>query len=272
LTAVRASSPHRQDADPLEVLIHRLVPDRVSVTAALLTATLAHAALAWQLPRQGHASTAATSTPLPVVVDIEEPPPPPVPVVEDRPPLVPKNVSKHASTPKTNAPPVQAQAAAVLTRDSDPNEPLDMTDSFVVGEGTTYAGGITSSRGTSATAVHASNKTSQRSGQVPVRGNGTASDSGADHSRRPLMLGGTEWKCPFPAEADAESVDHATVTVRIRVDPNGVPSNATVVRDAGRGFGRQARRCALEKHFEPALDRSGLPRAGIVTINVHFDR
>jgi len=269
---VRASSPHRQDADPLEVLIHRLVPDRVSVTAALLTATLAHAALAWQLPRQGHASTAATSTPLPVVVDIEEPPPPPVPVVEDRPPLVPKNVSKHASTPKTNAPPVQAQAAAVLTRDSDPNEPLDMTDSFVVGEGTTYAGGITSSRGTSATAVHASNKTSQRSGQVPVRGNGTASDSGADHSRRPLMLGGTEWKCPFPAEADAESVDHATVTVRIRVDPNGVPSNATVVRDAGRGFGRQARRCALEKHFEPALDRSGLPRAGIVTINVHFDR
>lgn len=269
---MQASSPNRQDADPLEVLIHRLVPDRVSVSAALLTATLAHAALAWQLPRPGHASAAAASASLPVVVDIEEPPPPPVPVVEERPPLVAKNVSKQASTPKTNAPPVQAQAAAVLTRNSDPDELVDMTDSFVVGEGTTYAGGITSSRGTSATAVHASNKTSQRPGQVSSRVNRTAFDDGVDHSRRPLMLGGTEWKCPFPAEADADSVDHATVTVRIRVDANGVPSNATIVRDAGRGFGRQARRCALEKHFQPALDRNGLPRAGIVTINVHFDR
>jgi periplasmic protein TonB len=254
------------------MLIHRRVADRVSVYAALLTATLAHAAPALQLPRPQHTSTAAASASSPVVVDVEVPPPPPAPVVEDRPPPVAQNVRGHATTPKVDAAPVQAQAAAVLTRTSDPNEPVDMTDSFVVGEAATYAGGTTSSRGMSTTAIHGSNKTSQQPERVSSRGNGTASDGGVDHSRRALMLGGTEWKCPFPPEADADSVDHATVTVRIGVDANGAPLNVTVVRDAGRGFGREARRCALEKRFEPALDQSGLPRAGTVTINVHFDR
>lgn len=264
-------SPPPQHADPLQFLISRLPANRVGALAALLTATLAHGALAWQLPHGNRTRMDVRHPTPPVVVDVETPPPEP-PAVEDRAVAASQNTPVRASAPRAAATPMRAQAAAVLTRSSDANEPVDMTDGFVVGDATTYAGGTTMAQGTSSIAVREVTQGKLQPGHASPRGSAQISDGAPDRARRASMLGGTAWTCPFPSEADADGVDHAVITVRLTIDANGSPTNAAVVRDAGRGFGREARRCALEKRFEPALDANGTPRAGAITINVHFDR
>lgn len=211
-------------------------------------------------------------------IDKEEVPPPPPPKEEpkaEEPPPT-KDEPKPEDPPKDTppAPPAAAQAAAVLTQAPTPDEPVDLTgNTMVVGTSTAFAGGTTQANGTSTTAVRNANAVATGvpggTGTAPSPGNGT----GPDKSRAAGLLGSTDWDCPFPPEADAEQIDSAYVTLQVTVGADGKPSQVTIVQDPGHGFGREARRCAMRKTYNTALDRDGKALGGATKpFRVRFSR
>ncbi len=163
-------------------------------------------------------------------------------------------------------PPEAAQAGEVLTAEPEP-EVIDFGDSFVIGQGASYAGGTTEAGGTSAVAVRDANA---RAGGTP---GGTGTDVGADLSRPARMAGSGVWDhCPFPEEADDLGIDSATVALRVEIDADGRVLSADVTRDPGDGFGREAKRCARAARFVPALDRSGRPTRSSHALTIRFVR
>jgi protein TonB len=200
-----------------------------------------------------------------------EAPPPPPPEAKEAPKEAPP--PPHAE-PKEAPPPAAAQAGAVLTKAADPNEPVDLTgNGFVSGVGSSYAGGITQANGTSDKAVYDRNA---RAGGVPG-GTGTAPVAtqapAQDRSRPAGLSGSSEWKCPWPAEADAEQIDEAYVTVQVMTRPDGSAETASVLSDPGHGFAREARLCALRERYTPALDRDGNGIRGVTkAFRIHFER
>ena len=62
------------------------------------------------------------------------------------------------------------------------------------------------------------------------------------------------------------------VTIQVSVNASGTATKVVVLRDPGSGFARQARRCALEKQWNPGLDHDGIPTFGSTVVNVRFDR
>jgi protein TonB len=190
-------------------------------------------------------------------VELVNPPPPPRP---PDPPPEPTAPAPTAPKPVANeAPrPAPAQAGKILTQEPNPDEPVDLTgQGFVTGSAETYAGGVTSSAGTSSTAVH---NLSAAPGGVPG-GTGTSPRpvSRQDLSRSASIQGSTEWNCPFPPEADVEQIDSQRVQVVITVRPDGGAQEVKVVNDPGHGFGRAARQCALRQRYNPARDQEGRP-------------
>ncbi|MBX3219638.1 MAG: energy transducer TonB [Labilithrix sp.] len=207
----------------------------------------------------------------------EEEPPPPEPEEEAKPePEEAKPEVKDPTPPPEAAPPQPAEAAKVLTADPTPSEgPVDLTDSFVTGSGSTYAGGTTSSDGTSKTAVY--NPAAAPTGVPGGTGTGTAPPAPVrreDKSRAPGLLGSVDWNdCPFPAEADAEQIDQAFVLIQVKVKPDGSPDNVSVVQDPGHGFGREARKCAMRKKYSNGLDPDGNAVGGTTKpFRVRFER
>jgi protein TonB len=207
-----------------------------------------------------------------IEVEIPAPPPPPPPAPEPEPeppkaappPPVAKAAPKPVEPPPQAAPPpAAAEAAQVLDA---PSDVVDFGDTFVAGQGTSYAGGTTESGGTSKAAVRA--PTARAAGVI----GGTGSDVKGDLSRKPRLAGGLQWDCPFPAEADDFGVDHAAVTLRVEVGADGKVTSATATTDPGHGFAREARRCALSKRWQPGLDRAGNAIGDVAVINVRFDR
>ena len=94
-----------------------------------------------------------------------------------------------------------------------------------------------------------------------------------DLSRAPALAGSSDWRCPWPAEADAEQIDEAYATIRVIIGPDGRAQSATVVEDPfAHGFGREARGCALRESYSPGLDRDGKPTTGTKTFRVRFER
>jgi len=91
---------------------------------------------------------------------------------------------------------------------------------------------------------------------------------------RPASLGGAgQWSCPFPPEADTSQVDDAYVTLQVDVAANGAPTRVQVLSDPGNGFGREARRCAMSRSYETALDHDGAAISGTTRpFRVHFSR
>jgi protein TonB len=137
----------------------------------------------------------------------------------------------------------------------------------VQGDSAAYAGGASETGGTSTRAVRHRNA---RAGGLE---GGTGRDvSGIDRSRPAALAGGAVWDCPFPEEADDEGIDSAVVTLRVRVALDGTLETADIARDPGSGFGREARRCARDKRWQPAHDRAGNPIASASVINVRFSR
>lgn len=211
-------------------------------------------------------------------VDLVEPPaPPPTPPTPD--PEPEKEATRPAPSPaaapqKDQPPPPPAQAGKILTQEPDPNEPVDLTgQGFVTGNADTYAGGVTAANGTSATAVRNLNAAP---GGVPG-GTGTkpgpTAISGPDLARPPSLLGGTDWECPFPAEADTEQIDFQRVQIVVTVRGDGSPQDVKVIGDPGHGFGRAARQCALRRRYNPAVDHQGNPVLSTMPpINVTFKR
>jgi periplasmic protein TonB len=242
----------------------------------ILLAFLGHGVLAFLVPKPAEAHAA----PPPIMQTIELESPAPEPVKEETPPepekpseTPPKTAAANVA-PAQAAPPPPAQAAAVLTQRND--EPADFSNSIVVGNAETFAGGQSASNGTS-TQVVTGNRTGTGTGSGGTAPSTIAAPSaigakGRGRAKRARLAGGASWDCAFPAEADVAQVDHAVVTLRITVAQTGATRSVSIEADPGNGFGREARTCAMRKQFDPALDAEGNPVDGSSLINVRFDR
>ena len=201
--------------------------------------------------------------------DTPPPPPPPVVVPENKPDPAPARMTPHEAPP----PPAPAQAAKVLTAESKPDEPLDLTgNTIVTGNADTFAGGFTASNGTNPNAVHAMPAATGVPGGTGTPQVAAPPPTAIDHTRAASLSGGAQWSCPFPPEADTAQVDEAFVSLQVEVRPDGTPTSVSVLQDPGNGFGREARRCAMQKHYQNALDHDGNAIAGTWKARVHFSR
>ena len=163
----------------------------------------------------------------------------------------------------------------MLTQEPKPDEPVDLTGNTIVqGNADSYAGGFTATNGTGTGAVaQMPSPTGAPGGTGPARAAPPPPPPTPDRSRAASLGGGAEWSCPFPPEADTAQIDEAYVTLQVDVGADGSPSAVRVVSDPGSGFGREARRCALAKRFQAALDHDGNPVSGMTRpFRVHFSR
>lgn len=197
---------------------------------------------------------------------VVEPPPsntPAAPAPEDPPPLDP------SAETEEEPPPAPAESGEVLTASE---EIVDFGDTIISGQGDRFAGGLTSADGASKVAVR--NPNARPGGAVGGTGTGkpVREKKPVNQSRSPRLSGGMEWDCPFPAEADMEQVDNAAVSLQVQVAPNGKVQSVTVLSDPGFGFGREARRCAQRKRWDPGIDVNGAPVGGTARIKVRFKR
>jgi protein TonB len=213
-----------------------------------------------------HARNAAAATPEEIEVMKDEAPPPP-------PRAEPEAKAEPTATPPRPAretpPPAPAQASKVLTREPDPNEPVDLTGNTIVqGNADAYAGGFTSANGKDPNAVRAlPAPTGVPNGTGAVKP--TPQVAGPDRTRA-ASVGDKQWNAPFPPEADG--IDDAQVMLQVDVRPDGTPSAVRVLSDPGNGFGREARLYAVRQRFSPALDHDGNPVAATIKIRVSFTR
>jgi protein TonB len=137
---------------------------------------------------------------------------------------------------------------------------LDLTaNTFVTGSASAYAGGTTTSNGTSAKAIFAQTIDPEPTPEP-------------DRSR-PVSLADDEWQCAWPRSADAEDIDEQSVVIRVAVRSDGAVASTRLVSDPGHGFGAAALACAVRTHFTPACDRHGRPLfAESPPIRVRFTR
>jgi protein TonB len=256
--------------DPVPDVLRHLARDRVWIRAMLVVAACMHAVVAWALPR--HPSPRSPRHAPIQVVDVDLPAPPPSPAVVAAPqPPRPENERQPASRRALAASPAPARAAAVLARQDHRREPLDLTDDgFVTGSASTYDGGATATRGVGPTGP--AGGAPDRSSMPAAPRTPPSSALGPDRSRRPAVMGGVEWRCPFPSEADAMDIDSAVATIRVDLDASGTIRSVSIQSDPGHGFGREAKRCASTKAWMPALDRDGQPVDGTAVVNVRFVR
>jgi protein TonB len=206
----------------------------------------------------------------------EPPPALPEPEPERAPAPAPRAQARPAEDdPYKNAAPVPAQAAKVVTSEPKDDAPVNLP-TVVSGEGSTL-GGVRSAEG-KGDQVGVDKRARldgdpRGPGQEPARPPRPPPPPPAEDRSRPVgLVGGSSWSCPFPAEADAEQIDDAVVTVQVTVRADGGALSATVIGDPGHGFGRAARTCALAQRYEPALDRQGSPVAASAPVNVRFHR
>jgi periplasmic protein TonB len=194
-------------------------------------------------------------------VDVTPPPKPPPPAETPPTPHVAEPaVREHVHAAAAHhAPATPAQAGQIAAASTSP---VDFTGTaFVVGSGPTYAGGTTTSTGTS-------RKTATGAVAPQVTG-----DSAARSRARPVSLDQAAWNCPWPAEADARQVDQETVVIRVTVGIDGRADRVDVLQDPGFGFGPAARQCALSTRFGAARNPAGDPIAALSPpIRVHFFR
>lgn len=206
----------------------------------------------------------------------KEPPPPPPPEetkdeekpVESAPPPVLKEANPYEDVKPTEAPKPAAEASQILA--ANPSDELDFTgNTFVTGNAATYGGGSTTSAGTS-----------KKAARTGGNGNGTSATAtqeqvqmtGPDRSRSISLAGSSDWKCPWPSEADAENIDESAVTIEVAVGTDGRAQKVSVLKDPGFGFGREAKACAMRQSYNTALDRDGKPIAASKKFSVHFER
>ena len=179
--------------------------------------------------------------------------------------------SRRRAPPPAAPPPAPAQAGKVLTADPDPDEPVDLTgNTFVQGTGDTFVGGVTSSTGTSKTAVREASPIG--SADAPPSKAVAPGAAGPDRSRGAMPLSGSWNDCGFPAEADIEQINNARVSLSVTVTPDGKAKSATILKDPGYGFGALAKRCALRKSYSPPLDRAGAPTTATQLVTINFTR
>lgn len=266
-----------QAADPLARIAALDSEDRRRLAVSLLVTVLLYGVGVLRIVSSApelHAFARSTREALMRVeyhVDIQEPPPPPPPPVEEpapEPKVAPTPLAKVPSAPPAAPPPAAAQAGHVLT--ADPDAPVDLTgDGFVQGTADSYAGGVTSSTGTSKTAMR-DTRAAPTGG--PVAAPAVRSGPEIDRSSPARPTSGSWDHCGFPAEADVEQVNYARATIAVTIGADGQAKSVSVVKDPGYGFGALAKRCALRERFEPARGRDGTPVTATQVITINFHR
>lgn len=244
--------------------------ERSDLLLAMVFATALHVAIGALLPSR-RAMDLVPASALEVIDVMQEEPPPPEPdpqqpnTQRDEPPAA--TITRPSQSQPVKAAP--AQAAQALTRSDAADGQLDLTDAIVTGSAAAYAGGTTSPRGTSAKPARGQSSRGVPGGTLPEAPSAAAT---ADRSRKAGLIGRLAWSCPFPSEADADGIDHGVVSLTVRVDATAKVEGVTVVSDPGHGFGAAARRCALSKQWQSALDREGRSIASSITLQVRFTR
>ena len=90
---------------------------------------------------------------------------------------------------------------------------------------------------------------------------------------QPVRPTGSDWRCPWPAQAHDSAVYQENVIVRVVVNADGSVVSAQAQGDPGFGFAAAAEACARRESFSPARDASGQPvRATSPAIRVRFSR
>jgi protein TonB len=214
----------------------------------------------------------------PYELEIEPPPPPPPPQPEPETPAPPEPAPPTPPPPKAvqpqPAPPAAAaEAGKVLTAEPDPDEPVDLRDNtFIQGAGDTYAGGVTSSTGTSKAAVRDVKATGSGEGTGSGSPKGVPGGTGPDLSSAARPVSGSWDHCGFPQEAEVEQVNQAKVSIAVTISADGRAQTVSVMQDPGYGFGALAKRCALRERFTPAKNRLGEAVAATQVISINFFR
>ena len=234
------------------------------VGAALLYAGLGIVVAWWDPSLESWASEIAAHVhseldrTAPVAIEMPDPPkPPPPPTPAPTPPPAvaapPKGAASPRPSPRAASEP--AQAGKVLA--ADPSAPADFTSTpIVTGEGSRYVGGTTTATGTSTTPAPSP------PAAAPV-----------ESQARPVGKRDSEWRCPWPSEAESLEIDQQSATIRVRVSATGEAIDVKSVDDPGYGFGRAARACAMQTRWEPALDDDGTPvERWSPPVRVRFER
>jgi periplasmic protein TonB len=237
---------------------------------ALHALWLTHDANAMHLPKATPSEVLITAEELPRPL-VEQTQPEAAPEENSRPEPVHKALARPNAEPRA-ALPTAAQAGRTLTAPDAPGA-SDVADfSMVQGAGSEYAGGTTSSIGTSATAVRgAASSTKDTGPRLPSSGNQEAV-AGPD-LRRQATPSGSNWNCSSLFPSDPDAGDYATVLIAVTVLPSGKPKSAAIIRDPGHGFAAAARACAMLQSYSSALDRQGNPIVATTPpITVRFTR
>jgi protein TonB len=157
-----------------------------------------------------------------------------------------------------------------LTAPSDANDGAIADFTMVQGTGDAYAGGTTSSIGTSKRPLEG--RASEKPVEVrrPVADLGNA--AGPDRSRSATPIA-PAWDCSRLYPSDADAGDYATVLIAVSVGTEGMPKRVAMLKDPGHGFGQAAIQCAMSQRYNVALDRTGNPIAATTPpIVVRFSR
>lgn len=264
----------------------RLAFDRVlamrssPVSAWLVAAALAHAGLVAVLAR--NAQAAPPLPPPPVEVELETPPPPPPPPPA---PPVDQKVEESAGAPTEapkSAPPPQAPAPAkagaiLAAKDDAPQAKGEEPVSFVTDpNGDTYGSGVVAKGGTAevglpGAALPTTTAVATKTVTAPPPPPKVEPTPTTNLSKKPSLDQPDACKGYFPQAADD---DHAVVTLRVIVRPDGSVQAANVVSETpqGQGFGPAARSCLLGRTFSPGLSEAGQPTLAQTTVNVRFSR
>lgn len=239
---------------------------RIRISPEWLVAGIASVALhAVWLAHDAKASYVRETRPAEVLFEAtrEEPAPrtePDPSAPKDAPPEKPAlhNAPLRTLSTQKSVPQAAAQAGRTLTAPETQDNSAVADFSMVQGAGDLYAGGTTSSIGTSAAAVRGPASLQP----VPTRqASGATSNqlpSGPDRSRG-ATPSATDWNCSSLFPNDPDAGDYATVMIAVTVQTTGKAKSVAVIRDPGHGFAAAARSCAMLQRFNVAQDRLGQP-------------
>ena len=185
-------------------------------------------------------------------------PEPPKPEAASHEQLALKNAPLRSASVQKNIPQAAAQAGRTLTAPETPNSSPIADFSMVQGAGDMYAGGTTSSIGTSTAAVHGPASLKAVPPQLASPATENQLPSGPNRSRGATPTG-TDWNCSSLFPRDPDAGDYATVVIAVTVQSTGKAKSVAVIRDPGHGFAAAARSCAMLQSFNVALDRLGQP-------------
>ena len=278
-----------RNAPPIIELVFGAVragPLRQRLPVALAIAGLAHTVLVlwalgsrpslehWSAELAARVHTDLTHVEVVELAPPEEPPSPPEESLiapKEPPPSAPEEVSDASPPAPAKPPPSRANeqhrrappAAAGKILAADPHAPVDLVDStFLTGQGTSYAGGVTSASGTGTQAGgHGKAKAPPKEPKKTEKRTPKRTPSGRDDRSRPVQMRPGEWHCAWPSAALDESFHEQVVVLRVRVDAQGKLIDARLIDDPGRGFGEAALACARAQRDRFTAARNSLGAA-----------